>query len=141
MNTIHESEQMTEIQMQNMITRALGKDCNCRIGGTCPQKWHTWNRLSGSGASCFAGKESESFRGRFKLNLPEEDIKIFLTAARRAGFWAERDLDNPTLRVEVSLGTNPSLDKIEVCEAWIRKTKGAVTSDNLMSLFVDPAGK
>ena len=115
---------MTEVQMQKMITKALGQDCNCRSGGRCPSNWHTWNRLTGRGASCFVGKDSGSQRGRLKLNLPPQDIRRFLTEARTAGFWAQRDPDNPDLRIEVSLGRNPSLDKIELCEGWIRRVKG-----------------
>ena len=120
---------MTEIQMQKMITKALEQRCNCKSGGECPSKWHTWNRPVGRGAICFVGKDSGSQRGRFKLNVPPQDIRRFLKEARTAGFWAQRDPDNPNLRVEVSLGRNPSLDKIELCEVWIQRAKTTLKDD------------
>ena len=116
---------MTELEMKNIITTALGRSCNCESGGECPDLWHTWDRLEGRGASCFCGKDSGSQRGIFKLNLESSDVHLFLKTARSFGFWANRDKDNEGLRVTVSLGKSPSPDKVNACIVWIRKAKGA----------------
>jgi len=126
---------MREVQMKKLISEALGRGCNCETGGKCPDLWHTWSRMEGRGASCFTGKDGGYQRGVFKLNLDDDDIETFLNAAKRYGFWANKDGDNQGLRVLVSLGKNPSLDKIEMCERWIRKTKGAFTSEKIDTLI------